>query len=167
MVKELKVNSQIKDKIVSLITEGGNYIENISYTEALAQADNIGMDLVEIAPSNNGKLAICKILDYGKMQYDQSKKKKKVKKDVTKDIKFGLNISDHDLTVKNKKTRELLKKGNKVRYMLELKGREISQIDAAVIKVEENLEQFADVGQWSTVKKNGRSVASLIISVVK
>tara|TARA_Y100000310_G_scaffold57488_2_gene52699 strand:+ start:31655 stop:32158 length:504 start_codon:yes stop_codon:yes gene_type:complete len=167
MASEQKINEQIKSREVNLVTPEGDFRTGISLQEALKQAEDFGLDLVEVSPSKNGKLSVCKILDYGKLRYQKSKKRKSEKKIAIKDIKFGLNISDHDLEVKNNKVKNIISKGNKVRYILELKGREASQIDTAVEKIKAGLAEFSDLANCSEVKKSGRFVSSLISSLEK
>jgi len=167
MDKEQKVNSQITHKTTNLVTPDGNFFTAISLQEAFEKADQFGLDLVEVSPGNDGGLPVCKIVDYGKLKYKKNKSKKHIKKEVIKDIKFGINISDHDLEVKNKKVKDLISKGNKIRYTLELKGREVAKVDVAVNKVKDNLVQFSSVANCTEVKKNGRFVTSLITSLEK
>ena len=96
--------------------------------EAIAVAQEAGLDLVEVAGS--AVPPVCKVLDYGKMSY-QTKKKKVVAKGKTelKELSFSMKISDHDIETKMKKARQLVEKGHKLRFNLILRGRERAYAD--------------------------------------
>lgn len=117
----LKVNSQIKASEVILIDSDGQKIGKTSLFQAQQRAADQSLDLIMV---DDQKIPICKIADYGKIKYEQSKKKHKSQsgKHSLKEIKFGMNISDHDLGIKKKKVFDLLKKGHKVKLNLVLRG---------------------------------------------
>lgn len=108
--------------------------------EALAMAQQQELDLVEIAPT--AKPPVCKIMDYGKYQYQQSKQdrvnKGKQKKIDTKGIRIGFRTDTHDLEVKKDMAEKFLKKGQKVKVEIFLRGREKAHQDLA----RTNLENF-------------------------
>lgn len=112
----------------------------MSPEEALAIAKERFLDLVEIAP--NAKPPVCRIMDYGKFQYQQSKQdrvnKSKQKKIDIKGIRIGLKTDSHDLEFKKDQAEKFLKKGNKVKLEIFLRGREKTQQDLA----RKNLEEF-------------------------
>lgn len=125
--KRTRVNQQIRLPEILLIDEGGNKVGITSTSEALKRAHDLGLDLVEVAP--NLKPPVCKILDFGKYQYEQSKLSsshthKRHKARDTKEIRLGLKIGEHDLNIKSKKTSQFLSKGNKVKITIKFKGRE-------------------------------------------
>lgn len=93
--------------------------------EALREAEDAGLDLVEVAA--NVTPPVCKIMDYGKMAY-QAKKKKTLSKSQTdmKELSFSMKISEHDIETKLKRAREFIEKGHKLRFNLILRGRERS-----------------------------------------
>ena len=113
--------------------EGTNY-GIISTTEALKIADELGLDLVLIAP--DGKPPVAKIMDYGKFRYQQEKKKKEAKKNqkviVVKEIKLSVKIAENDISYKVKHAREFLEEGNHVKFRVFLKGREMANPQAGV-----------------------------------
>ncbi len=108
--------------------------------EALRMAREQGLDLVEVAPM--AKPPVCKIMDFGKFQYQQSKQdrlnKAKQKKVEVKGIRIGLRTDDHDLTFKKDQAEKFLKKGDKVKIEIQLRGREKAHQDLA----RTNLEDF-------------------------
>lgn len=118
--------------------------------EALSQARQAGLDLVEISP--NADPPVCKILDYGKYKYQVSKKRnearKKQKTIVVKEIKMRPNIEQHDYDVKTKAAMRFLESGDKVKITLRFRGREMShqELGEQVLqRVQADFEEFAKV----------------------
>jgi translation initiation factor IF-3 len=95
-------------------------------SDALRKATSLGLDLVEVAPTANPP--VCKIVDFGKFRYDISKQEKEKKTSGTKlkEIKFRVNIDDHDYNTKLRHAEEFLDKGNKLRVQLQFRGREMA-----------------------------------------
>ena len=95
-------------------------------SEALRKAQELGLDVVEVSP--NAQPPVCKIVDFGKFRYDISKQEKEKKTSATKlkEIKFRVNIDDHDYFTKIRHGEEFLDKGNKVRVQLQFRGREMA-----------------------------------------
>jgi translation initiation factor IF-3 len=107
-----------------VIDETGTKLGEMSIWDARQLADNRGLDLVEI--SRQGELSVCKIMDEGKFRYEQKKKAKENKKHapVLKEVKFSLRIDTHDEGIKVNHVKEFLSKGNLVRVVVEMRGRE-------------------------------------------
>lgn len=126
-----RINEQITNPQVRLILSTGENIGIISTREALKKAEEAGLDLIEIAP--NDTCPVCKILDFGKYKYEMQKRKadarKKQKIVEVKEIKFTPNIGDNDYAVKMKAAKRFLQEGNKVKFTLRFRGREMSYID--------------------------------------
>ena len=122
MKTDHKVNSRISATHVVLIDSDGTNKGKVSKFEALRLAEDQGMDLVIVKDDKN--TPVCKILDYGKMKFEQKKKNKKssTSKNELKTIWIGMNISEHDLEIKNKKVQSFLDKHQRVKYVLRLKG---------------------------------------------
>jgi translation initiation factor IF-3 len=122
-VVDNKINGQIRAREVRITGEG---IEPkiISITQALQLAQELELDLIEIAPNANPP--VCKIMDFGKFLYEKKLQDKKNKKNKTevKEIKLRPGISDHDLSVKAKAASGFLTKGDKVKVTITFKGRE-------------------------------------------
>lgn len=123
----MKVNREIRAPRVRLISSTGEQLGVFPLYEALARADEEGMDLVEISAGSNPP--VCKIIDYGKFRYDQTKREKESKKAQhqvkVKEIKIKPNIGAHDLQVKLEQAKEFLIKGNKVKITCTFRGREM------------------------------------------
>jgi translation initiation factor IF-3 len=94
--------------------------------DALRRAQSLGLDLVEVAPTANPP--VCKIVDFGKYRYDLSKQDKDRRSTTSKlkEIKFRVNIDPHDYMIKVRHAEEFLDKGNKVKFQLQFRGRELS-----------------------------------------
>lgn len=111
-----------------LINSNGKQVGVVLREKALKMAQDEGLDLVEIVP--NASPPVCKIMDYGKYKYQQSKSEKHKRKPVgMKEIKLGMNIQDADIEVKLRWAREFLTHNNKVKVRLQLKGREVVYAD--------------------------------------
>ena len=158
MVREHNVNEQIKEDIINVVLPNGKILKNVSKYDALEISKGEDLDLVEVSPSKKGSLSICKILDYGKLKYKESKKKKS-KSIVTKEVKISLNISSHDLDTKNRQVEKFLSKGNNVKYTLYLKGRERYDIPEALNKFKSYLEFFKEKSLHNSPSVNGRNIS--------
>lgn len=122
----------------------------MSAREAIDKAKSVGLDLVEVAP--NAKPPVCRVCDYGKYKYEQSKLKKKKAKTVTrvKEIKLRVGTETNDYNIKMARTEQFLEQGNKVRMRLQYRGRENAhkEIGIEVLKqVGEDLKDIANVDQ--------------------
>jgi translation initiation factor IF-3 len=124
----------------------------MSLRKALEIAGDRKLDLVNVAP--NAKPAVCKIMDYGKYKYEQSKKEKEARKNQKviniKEIRLTPNTEEHDLKVKAKKAIEFLNKGNKVKVSVRFRGRELGHTDLG----KETLMKFAEfTSEYSVIDK--------------
>ena len=128
------MNDMITAKEVRCTSDEGTNYGIISTAEALKIADDLGLDLVLIAP--DGKPPVAKIMDYGKFRYQQEKKKKEAKKNqkviVVKEIKLSVKIAENDISYKVKHAREFLEDGNHVKFRVFLKGREMANPQAGI-----------------------------------
>jgi len=124
--KKFRVNEQIRVPEVCLIDDSGENRGRISTAEALAMAREAELDLVEVNPK--GDAPVVKIMDYGQFRYEQEKKahKQKVqqKKVELKCVRLSVRISQHDLEMRAEQAEKFLKRGDKLRIELMLKGRE-------------------------------------------
>ena len=122
-----RVNNRIISREVQVITNDGENLGVINTNDAISRAKDIGLDLIEIAP--NAKPPVCKIMDMGKFKYDQQKKASKAKKNQKKielkEIKLRPVTGIHDYTFKIKNAQKFLSKGDKVKFTVKFKGREL------------------------------------------
>jgi translation initiation factor IF-3 len=138
----LRINEFIRVPKVMLIDDEGNNFGEIETFKAIEMARERELDLVEVSPK--AFPPVCKIMDYGKHQYQQSKQERlaqaKQKKVETKGIRLGMKTDEHDLDFKKKQAEKFLAKGNKIKIELKLRGRERMHHDMA----RKNLEQFIE-----------------------
>ena len=128
-------------------------------TDALRKAQTLGQDLVEIAPTANPP--VCKIVDFGKFRYDISKhsKDKKPASSRLKEIKFRVNIDEHDYVTKVRHAEEFLDRGNKVRVQLQFRGREMAHQELGTRLVEKVRDDLSSMSQVETEPKiAGRNI---------
>ena len=122
-----KANNRINSPEVQVIASTGENLGIISTNKAISMAKEEGLDLIEIAP--NAKPPVCKIIDMGKYKYDAQKKankaKKKQKKIELKEIKLRPVTETHDYNFKLKNAQKFLSKGDKVKFTIRFKGREL------------------------------------------
>lgn len=161
----MRINREIRADKLRVITEDGEQIGILTLREALARAEEMGLDLVEIAPT--AKPPVAKIIDYGKFRYALAKKEKDSKKAQVqikvKEIKLKPNIDTHDFETKLKHARDFLIKGNKVRITCMFRGREMLHIDLGQKVVHQFCEELADVSTLeATPKLMGRSMTTVL-----
>ena len=122
-----KANNRINSPEVQVIASNGENLGIISTNKAISMAKEEGLDLIEIAP--NAKPPVCKIIDIGKYKYDAQKKANKAKKKqkivLLKEIKLRPVTETHDYNFKLKNAQKFLSKGDKVKFTIRFKGREL------------------------------------------
>jgi len=126
--KQTRINNGIKARTIHLIDENGNNVGKIQLFTALNMAVEAGLDLVEV--SSNKDIPVCRIMDYGKWRYEQTKrtKKNKTQKQGIKEIKFRPNTSDNDLSYRAKHVDQFITDGHKVKLCVRFKGREVEHM---------------------------------------
>ena len=126
-----RINREIKAKEVRLINYNGENAGVVSLAEALKIAQEVGLDLIEISPQVTPP--VCKVLDYGKYKNEMQKKKNEAKKNQKvvsiKELKLRPMIDTHDYEVKVKQAKKFLAQGDKVKFTMRYKGREMSAND--------------------------------------
>ena len=145
-----RYNEFIQSEKVRVIDEEGENLGVMYTREAIAQAAEVGLDLVEVSP--NADPPVCKFLDVGKYKYEAQKKanlaRKSQKTQEIKEIKMRPNIDDHDYMTKMKKIVEFIGEGDKVKVTLRFRGRELShqQLGMALLqRVAEDMTETAKV----------------------
>lgn len=145
-----RVNEEIRIREVQLIDQEGQNRGVVAIRDALALAQEAGLDLVEIAP--NSAPPVCKILDYGRFKYQNQKKaseaRKKQKVVEVKEIKLRPGIDDHDYEVKMRAMQRFFEEGDKVKVTLRFRGREMAHQDIGyklLQKLKEEVSQLAKV----------------------
>ena len=161
-----RINGEITCDEVRVIGSDGSQVGVISTDEAINMAEEDGLDLVEVSPT--AEPPVCRIMDYGKYRYEQSKKQAEAKKKQTvievKEIKLRPKTEKHDLDFKVKNIRKFLGQGNKVKVTLRFRGREIvyaGTLGMDVLKrIGESLEDVADIIQQPSME--GRQMAMFL-----
>lgn len=157
----MKVNREIRAPKVRVISHTGEQVGVLSLQEALARAEQEGLDLVEIAPGSVPP--VCKIINYGKFRYDQTKREKESKKAQhqvkVKEIKLKPNIGEHDFEIKVQHAREFLEKGNKVKATCVFRGREMAHPEVGEKLMQKLVADLEDVStSEAPLKLFGRSL---------
>ena len=160
-----RVNEDIEVPQVRLVDENGEQVGVVSIDEALQRAADVQLDLVEVSP--NAEPPVCKIIDYGKLKYQEQKKKNEARKKQkiieVKEIKLRPNIDTHDYDVKMRSARRFIDDGDKVKVTLRFRGREMAHQDlgAQVLeRVREELDEIAKVEQMP--KMEGRQLVMVM-----
>lgn len=166
---EVCVNEKITAKQVRLIDANNENRGIVSIREALALAEEEGLDLIEISPQANPP--VCKILDFGKYRYEQQKRKAEAKKNQKvveiKELKLRPMIDTHDYEVKVKQAKKFLEQGNKVKFTMRFKGRELSANDMGKQVLNKLIEDLENIGKVdSEMKLEGRQM-TMILSPLK
>jgi|TARA_B100001250_G_scaffold1972_2_gene1738 translation initiation factor IF-3 len=143
------LNEDITSSEVRLISENGEQLGVVSIEVALEKASEAGLDLIEVGP--NSKPPVCKILDYGKLKYEEKKKQQLSKKKQhvikVKEIRLRPRIDDHDLMTKLGHGRKFLNDGAKLKVTLMFRGREMARVDLGKLVMEKVLEELSDVAE--------------------
>ncbi|MCE2517120.1 MAG: translation initiation factor IF-3 [Alphaproteobacteria bacterium] len=160
-----RVNGAITSAKIRCIDENGEQLGIISVDEAIARAEDAGLDLIEVQP--NVDPPVCKILDYGKFKYEAQKRaneaRKKQKVVDVKEIKLRPNIDEHDYQVKMKNVRKFIDAGDKVKVTLRFRGREMAhqELGAQVLRrVREEMEELTRVEAMP--KMEGRQMVMVL-----
>lgn len=160
-----RINGQIRASTVRVIDADGEMLGVLTVREAIAKAEDAGLDLIEISP--NAEPPVCKIGDIGKYRYEQQKKEAAARKNqktvLTKELKFRPNIEEHDIQTKLRNAKRFFEDGDKVRFSLQFRGRENEhrEIGWALIKrVKEELLPFGKI------ESDARAEGNTIIMVM-
>ncbi len=163
--KGLRVNERIRIKEVRVILPDGTQLGIVPTEEALQKAFSMNLDLVEVAPE--ARPPVCRIMDYGKFRYEQSKKAREAKKKQTvielKEIKLRPKTEEHDFLFKTRHAERFLKEGNKAKITMMFRGREMVRMDrgkALLTRFVEALKEVAVVEQAPKVE--GRNMTLIL-----
>lgn len=161
------MNDRIKSEEVRVVDPDGEQLGVMSPEDGVEKAEEFGLDLVEVAPQ--AKPPVCKIMDYGKFKYQQSKKQKSGGSDKVslKTFRMRPNIGDHDLDVKLRHATDSLESGDQVKLTMRLRGREraftnrwTERLSEIVEQLQEEVDREVNVTQRPTPE--GRQISALI-----
>ena len=159
--QELLINEEIRDKEIRLIGPEGEQLGIMSTKEALKISAEKDLDLVKIAPQ--AVPPVCRIMDYGKYRFEQTKREKEAKKNQkvidVKEIRLSLNIDTNDFNTKVNHAVKFLKAGNKVKVALRFRGREMAHTELGKASVTRFAEACSEYGVVAKEPKlEGRSM---------
>jgi len=167
IVKELLTNRRIRAREVRLIGENGEQLGVVLLQKALQMAYERGLDLVQVASTMTPP--VCRLLDYGKYKYEQTKKERKAKRGqrvgLLKEVRLRPKIEEHDLQAKIRTTKKLLEEGNKVRLFLRFRGREVIYPELGWNVLRKVAEASKELAVVSSSVNDERSIA-LVLSPV-
>ena len=164
-IADLMINEQIRDKEVRVIGANNEQLGIMSIEEAMKLAEDAGVDLVKIAP--NAAPPVCRIIDYGKFRYEQSRKEKEAKKKQKvieiKEIRMSPNIDTNDLNTKISAARKFLSKGDRVKVTLRFRGRELAHMNNSKYILDDFAEALSDIAVVEKAPKvEGRSLTMFL-----
>ena len=164
-INDLMINEEIRDREVRVVDQNGEQLGVMSSRDALALAEERQLDLVKIAPQ--ARPPVCKLMDYGKYRFEQSKKEREFRKNqkviTVKEVRLSATIEAHDVDVKFKNAVKFLKEGNKVKVTIRFRGRQITHSDIG----RQVMNEFAErIKEYGTVDKapqiEGRNMSMFI-----
>ncbi len=150
-----QINGDIRDREVRVISDDGEQLGIMSAREANRLAEEKNLDLVKVAPQ--AKPPVCKIMDYGKYRFEQTKREKEAKKNQhvidIKEVRLSLKIDTHDFETKANQAKKFLKAGDKVKVSIRFRGREMAHPKAGY----EIMDKFAEtLEEYGTVEKKAK-----------
>jgi translation initiation factor IF-3 len=165
IAKRINVNRRIRAKEVRLIDPDGKQLGVVPFKEALETAESHGLDLVEVAP--NVSPPVCRIMDYGRYKYQQSKKLQEAKKRQStfqvKEIKLRPRTGEHDFQVKMRHAKRFLDHRDKVKVSVIFRGREMAHTDLGVGLLQRVVEETSE---FAVVEQEARREGRIMVMVL-
>ena len=142
------INEEIRDREVRLVDENGEQLGIVPARQAMALAEERGLDLVKIAPQ--AKPPVCKLMDYGKYKFEQSKREREIRKNqkviTVKGVQLSATIDEHDIDVREKATIKFLQGGDKVKVSIRFRGRQITHPEIGIAVMNNFAERVKEYG---------------------
>jgi len=161
-----ELNEDIRDKEVRLIGAGGEQLGILSADEALKIADEQGLDLVKISPQANPP--VCKLMNYGKFRFEQSKREKEARKNQhvveIKEIRMSPGIDVGDFNTKLKNAQKFIADGNRVKVSVRFRGREMAHTDIGKALLDKFAEECAETASLDKGAKLEGRMMSIFLS---
>ena len=160
-----QINEEIRDKEIRLIGDQGEQLGIMSSEEALRIATERELDLVKIAPGSNPP--VCKIMDYGKYRFEQTKKEKEAKKNQRvieiKEIRMSPGIDTNDFNTKLKNAQKFLTDGDRVKVSVRFRGREMAHTDIGATLLKDFAAKCAEIANMDKAPKlEGRNMSMFL-----
>ncbi|MEN6521191.1 MAG: translation initiation factor IF-3 [Armatimonadota bacterium] len=161
---DFRVNERIRAREVRLIDDAGTQVGVVPFRQAIELAREKGLDLIEVAPTANPP--VCRIMDYGKWKYEQGKRErdahKKQKASEVKGIRMRPGIDEHDFQFKLKNALKFLKEGDKVKFTVIFRSREITHPEFA----RKSLQRIAEESQEIAVVEKAPSMEGRTMTMI-
>jgi translation initiation factor IF-3 len=162
---QIRVNHRIRVPEVRVVLDDGSQLGVMPTSEALKAAEGRGLDLVEVNPKSVPP--VCKILDFGRYKYEEKKRASDAKRKQTvvelKEVKLRPKTDDHDLQVKVRAARRFLESGNKVKFTVRFRGREITHPQRAQMQLDWLIEQLVDLANVEQrPQMEGRTMSAIV-----
>jgi len=162
---QIRVNHRIRVPEVRVVLDDGSQLGVMPTSEALKAAETRGLDLVEVNPKSIPP--VCKILDFGRYKYEEKKRASDAKRKQTvvelKEVKLRPKTDDHDLQVKVRSARRFLESGNKVKFTVRFRGREITHPQRAQMQLDWLVEQLIDLANVEQrAQMEGRTMSAIV-----
>lgn len=163
--KPIRVNERIRIREVRLIDEAGEQLGIVPTIQALSIARERGLDLVEVAP--NAAPPVCRIMDWGKARYEQSRKERESRRNskaiTIKEVRLKPKTDDHDLDTKSRRARGFLEEGDKVKLTVQFKGRENLHPEVGRAVLDRVLEQLVPYAVIEAAPRlEGRNMTAML-----
>jgi len=165
IIRDVRINREIRAKEVRVIDPEGKQLGILPVVEALRAAANFELDLVEVSPKSDPP--VCRIMDYGKFKYQQSKKAHDAKKKQAvvhiKEVKMRPKTEEHDFQFKIRNIERFLKEGNKTKITIVFRGRELAHPDLGknmLVRITEEAKEWGKVEQ--TPRFEGRNFTMIL-----
>lgn len=162
-----RMNERIRISPIRLIDENGEQAGVVETQDALRRARDLGMDLVEMAADS--RPPVCRIMDYGRYKYEQSKKEKankaKTKTSELKEVRMGrsMKIDPHDIAIRMRQARKFLLEGHKVQIVQQFRGREMAHRERGNERMRDIIAQLEEIGKVETEPRMAGRRMSVII----
>ncbi|MGC9326856.1 MAG: translation initiation factor IF-3, partial [Candidatus Hinthialibacter sp.] len=161
-----RINDSIREREVRLIDEEGEHIGVVPIAEALQKASEAGLDLVEV--SAKSKPHVCRVMDFGQYRYELAKKQKEAKKKqkliVVKEIKLRPRIEQHDYDFKLNNAIKFLEHGDKVKFILQFRGRENAHKDLGRVVLDRVIQDLADYASVEQAPRTEGRFMNMIVA---
>jgi len=166
---QTRVNERIRIREVRLVDEDGQQVGVVPTMQALEMARDRGLDLVEVAP--NAIPPVCRLMDYGKYRYEQSRKERESRKNLTvvelKEVRIRPKIDDHDLETKGRNAAKFLDGGDKVKVSVLFRGREMAHPEIGRGLLDQLIELLRPHGSVEQAPKIEGRTMTMILAPLK
>ena len=141
------INEEIRDREVRVVDQNGEQLGVMPTRQALELAEEKQLDLVKIAPQ--ARPPVCKLMDYGKYRFEQSKREREIRKNqkviTIKEVRLSATIEDHDIEVRQRQAIKFLQDGDKVKVSIRFRGRQIAHSDIGMKVMQDFVERTKEV----------------------